>query len=528
MAPLLAISDLHIRFRNDGRDVEAARGIDLHIERGETVALVGESGSGKTQTMMAAIGMLPANGSATGSIRFEGDEILGLPDQALDRLRGSRITMIFQEPMTALDPLFSIGAQIMTPLRVHGRLSKQAARRRALELLALVGLDPPERRFKAAPHQLSGGQRQRAMIAMAIANNPALLIADEPTTALDVTVQAQILDLLRDLQHRLGMAILFITHDFAILKRFVDRVYVMRSGEVVETGLIEEVMARPRAATTKALIEATPPDRKTPPRVDAPIILEAREITVDYTQPSSLFRRGSVFRAVDKASLDLRRGQTLGIVGESGSGKSTLARALLRLVPYQGSIRFEGRDLAALEAASLRALRRQMQLVLQDPFGSLSPRLTIGAIVSEGLLIHEPGMSAAERKRSAADELEAVGLSRRFLDAFPHQLSGGQRQRVAIARAMILRPRLLVLDEPTSALDRTVQKDVLTLLRKLQEAHDLSYIFISHDLAVIGAMADDALVMKDGRIVERGPTAQIFAAPREAYTKRLMDSARGG
>jgi oligopeptide transport system ATP-binding protein len=527
MAPLLVINDLHIRFHNDGREVEAARGIDLHVERGETVALVGESGSGKTQTMMAAIGMLPANGRATGSVCFEDNEILNLPDPALNRLRGARITMIFQEPMTALDPLFSIGAQVMTVLRAHERLSKQTARRRALELLALVGLDPPEQRFKAAPHQLSGGQRQRAMIAMAIANNPGLLIADEPTTALDVTVQAQILDLLRDLQRRLDMAIVFITHDFSILKRFADRVYVMRSGEVVETGLVDEVMARPRAVTTKALIEAMPPERKPPTRSDAPIILEASDITVTYPQPGSLFRSKGIFRAVDNANLELKRGQTLGVVGESGSGKSTLARALLGLVPYQGSVRFEGRDLVTLDGASLRALRRQMQLVLQDPFSSLSPRMTIGAIVSEGLLIHEPKLSVAERKRAAASELESVGLSPNLLNAFPHELSGGQRQRVAIARAMILRPRLLVLDEPTSALDRTVQKDVLTLLRKLQEAHDLSYIFISHDLAVIRAMADETLVMKDGRIVERGPTEQIFAAPREAYTKQLIDSAFG-
>jgi ABC-type microcin C transport system duplicated ATPase subunit YejF len=525
MAALLSIKDLYIRFHNDGRELEAARGIDLHVARGETIALVGESGSGKTQTMMAAIGMLPTKGRATGSVRFEGDEILGLPDQALNRLRGARVTMIFQEPMTALDPLFSIGAQIMTVLRVHERVSKQAARRRALELLALVGLDPPAQRFRAAPHQLSGGQRQRAMIAMAIANNPSLLIADEPTTALDVTVQAQILDLLRDLQRRLGMAIVFITHDFAILKRFADRVYVMRAGEVVETGAIDEVMARPRAATTKALIEATPPESKYPLRQDAPVILEARDVSVSYTQPGSLFRRKSVLHAVDKARFDLKRGQTLGVVGESGSGKSTLARALLHLVPYHGSVSFEGRDLATLDAAALRALRRQMQLVLQDPFGSLSPRMTIGAIVSEGLLIHEPTLSIAERRGAAARELESVGLSPNLLDVFPHELSGGQRQRVAIARAMILRPRLLVLDEPTSALDRTVQKDVLTLLRTLQERHDLSYIFISHDLAVIRAMADEALVMKDGRIVERGLTAQIFAEPRDNYTKRLIDSA---
>jgi oligopeptide transport system ATP-binding protein len=527
MTPLLAISDLRVLLRAQGREIEVARGIDISVARGETVAIVGESGSGKTQTMMAAIGMLPENGRATGSVRFEGAEILGLPDQALNRLRGSRVTMIFQEPMTALDPLYSVGAQIMAPLVVHGRLSKPAARRRALELLALVGVDRPEERLRSAPHQLSGGQRQRVMIAMAIANNPSLLIADEPTTALDVTVQAQILDLLSDLQHRLGMAIVIITHDFAILKRIADRVYVMRAGEVVESGPISEVIAQPRAAATRALIEATPPGAKPPTAAEAPVLLEVRDLTVEFTLSGSLFERRRTLRAVDGVSFDLKRGQTLGVVGESGSGKSTLARALLHLAPHRGVVRFEGRDLAALDRASLRALRRDMQLVLQDPFGSLSPRMTIGAIVAEGLLVHERAMSAAERRRAAGFELEAVGLEPDLLDRYPHELSGGQRQRVAIARAMILKPRLLVMDEPTSALDRTVQKDVLALLRALQEAHDLSYLFISHDLSVIRAMADEVLVMKDGRIVERGPTPQIFAAPREDYTKQLIASALG-
>jgi oligopeptide transport system ATP-binding protein len=525
MAPLLAIRDLHVRFRVQGREREAARGIDLSIGRGETVAIVGESGSGKTQTMMAAIGMLPENGSAVGSVRFEGWEILGLSERELNRLRGFRVTMIFQEPMTALDPLYPVGAQVMAPIIVHGRLSKAAARRRALELLALVGLDRPEQRFKSAPHQLSGGQRQRVMIAMAIANDPALLIADEPTTALDVTVQAQILDLLRDLQRRLGMAIVFVTHDFAILNLLADRIYVMDDGEVVETGPTGDVIAHPRAPATRALIEATPRGAKAPPSVDAPILLETREVTVEFELPGGFFGRRRLLRAVDRVNLSLRRGQTVGIVGESGSGKSTLARALLHLVSHQGVVRFAGQDLAALDRPSLRALRRQMQLVLQDPFGSLSPRLTIGAIVAEGLLIHEPAMSVADRMRAAALELEAVGLDPALIDRYPHELSGGQRQRVAIARAVILRPRLLVLDEPTSALDRTVQKDVLALLRALQEAHDLSYVFISHDLAVIRAMADEILVMKDGRIVERGPTPQIFASPREAYTSRLIAAA---
>ncbi len=524
MAPLLAVSGLDVWFQADGRDIAAARGVDMTVERGEIVGLIGESGSGKTQTMMAAIGMLPENGRATGSVRFDGEEILGLSEAALNRLRGAKITMIFQEPMSALDPLFSVGAQIMAPLIVHGRLSRAAARRRALELLDLVGVDRAERRFNSAPHQLSGGQRQRVMIAMAVANNPSLLIADEPTTALDVTLQAQILDLLRDLQRRLGMAIVFITHDFAVLKRFADRLYVMEAGKIVEEGRIADVMERPRSAATQALIEATPPGAKAPPPTDAPILLEARDLSVDFPGSGSWFGR-RLFRAVDAVSLDLKRGQTLGIVGESGSGKSTLARALLRLSPHRGIVRFDGRDLGGLDRAALRALRRDMQLVLQDPFGSLSPRLTIGAIVAEGLLIHEPEKGATERRREAARALAEVGLDPGLLDRTPHELSGGQRQRVALARAMILRPRLLVLDEPTSALDRTAQKEVLALLRALQDAHDLSYLFISHDLAVIRAMADEILVMKDGRIVERGPAAQIFSAPREAYTKRLLASA---
>ncbi len=487
----------------------------------------GESGSGKTQTMMAAIGMLPENGHATGSVRFDGDEILGLCEPAFNRLRGAKVTMIFQEPMSALDPLCTVGAQIMAPLIVHRGLTKAAARRRALELLALVGIDPPEQRFRSAPHQLSGGQRQRVMIAMAVANNPVLLIADEPTTALDVTVQAQILDLLRDLQRRLGMAIVLITHDFTVVRRFADRLYVMEAGRVVESGPVDGVMAHPRAAATRALIEATPPGAKTPATANSPILLEARDVTVDFPTPGAWFGRRSAFRAVDRISFVLKRGETLGVVGESGSGKSTLARALLRLAPYRGVVRLDGSDLAALDRAGLRALRRDMQLVLQDPFGSLSPRLTIGAIVAEGLLIHEPAKSATARMRAATEVLNAVGLDAALLSRYPHELSGGQRQRVAIARAMILQPRLLVLDEPTSALDRTAQKEVLALLRTLQEMRGLSYLFISHDLAVIRAMADDVLVMKDGRVVERGSTEQIFAAPHEDYTKRLLASAIG-
>jgi ABC-type microcin C transport system duplicated ATPase subunit YejF len=526
MAPLLAIQNLSVRFRTGGRWIEATRGVDIAVARGETIALVGESGSGKTQTMMAAIGLLPPNGEAAGSVRFADAEILGADQKALGTLRGSKITFVFQEPASALDPLYSVGAQIMAPLRVHQRLSRQAAGRRALELMALVGLDRPEQRFKAAPHQLSGGQRQRVMIAMAIANDPALLIADEPTTALDATLQTQILSLLADLQRRLGMAMVFITHDIALTARIAARTYVMARGEVVESGPTSEVLARPRAGATRVLVEATPPGAKAPSAASTPVLLEARDIVVDYAKPvGSLFGRRSHLRAVDGVSFDLREGQTLGIVGESGSGKSTLARAVLALTPHRGVVRFDGRDLAELDAKALRAMRRDMQLVLQDPFGSLSPRLTVGAIVGEALLVHEPSMNAAARAGEAARQLSEVGLDPALSSRYPHELSGGQRQRVAIARAMILRPRLIILDEPTSALDRSVQKELLTLLRAQQDARGFAYIFISHDLAVIRAMADEILVMRRGIVVERGPANAILDRPRQDYTQSLIAAA---
>jgi ABC-type microcin C transport system duplicated ATPase subunit YejF len=524
-APLLAIHDLNVRFAAPRGEVVAVRGVAIEVARGETVALVGESGSGKSQTMLAALGLLPRNGRVSGSVLFEGRQILGAGEATLNKLRGAKIAMIFQEPMTSLDPLFSIGAQIGEPLVVHGGLTRRAARRRAVELLRLVGIAEPERRMRSYPHQLSGGQRQRVMIAMAIANEPALLIADEPTTALDVTVQAQILDLLRDLQRRMNMGLIFITHDLGIVRRLAGRVYVMRAGEIVEQGATEDVMARPRSAYTRALIDAEPSGRKNPPPTGSPVLLEARNIAVTFALPTGVFAKPRALRAVDDVSISLRRGQTLGLVGESGSGKSTLARALLRLVPCQGALSFDGRDLQAMEPRALRALRREMQLVFQDPYGALSPRMTIGEIVAEGLRAHDPAMGGDEREAAAIDALIAVGLDPGRRRRYPHEFSGGQRQRIAIARAMILRPRLLVLDEPTSSLDRSVQKDVLALLRTLQDAHGLTYLFISHDLAVVRAMADEIVVMKDARIVEQGPTEAIFEQPREDYTKRLIASA---
>jgi oligopeptide transport system ATP-binding protein len=524
-APLFAIQNLDVRFAAAAGEVVAVRGATITVARGETVAIVGESGSGKSQMMLAALGLLASNGRASGSVRFDGAELLGAREAALNKLRGSKIAMIFQEPMTSLDPLFSIGAQIVDPLVIHGGLSRQAARRRAVELLRLVGIGEPERRIRSYPHQLSGGQRQRVMIAMAIANEPALLIADEPTTALDVTVQTQILDLLRDLQRRMSIGLAFITHDLGVVRRIANRVYVMRSGEIVEEGATDDVLARPRSAYARLLIDAEPSGVKRPPVADSPVLLEARNIAVAFALPGGLFAKPRILRAVDNVDLTLRRGQTFGIVGESGSGKSTLARALLRLIPSEGVLKFDGCDLRAIAPRVLRALRSQMQLVLQDPYAALSPRMTVGQIVAEGLRAHAPDMGAEEREAAAAQALSDVGLAPDHSRRYPHEFSGGQRQRIAIARAMILKPRLVVLDEPTSSLDRSVQKEILGLLRTLQEAHGLTYILISHDLAVVRAMADDILVMKDGRIVERGAPEAIFERPQADYTRKLIAAA---
>ena len=525
--PILECRDLHVRFTIPDGEVHAVRGVDLQVRAGETIAIVGESGSGKSQLMMATMGLLAQNGRTEGSVRFCGQELLGLSARALNRYRGEKLSMIFQEPMTSLDPLYSIGRQIAEPLVHHKGISRAQARPRVLELLKLVGIPEPERRLNAYPHELSGGQRQRAMIAMALANGPEILIADEPTTALDVTIQAQILELLADLQRRLGMAIVFITHDLGIVRDFAERVYVMQEGRVVETGPTAQVLARPEHAYTKMLLAAEPEGRKPPVPSAEPLLLEGRDLTVVFRLGGGgwLSRVRHEVRAVDGIDLALREGQTLGVVGESGSGKSTLGRALLRLLPSEGAIHYKGRDLQGQDRAALRPLRRELQLVFQDPFGSLSPRMTVGQIVTEGLLVHEPELSAKERDRRAARALEEVQLDPLMRNRFPHEFSGGQRQRIAIARTMILKPKLVVLDEPTSALDRSVQKQVLALLRELQAANGLTYIFISHDLAVVRAMADEVLVMKDGRVVERGVTEAIYERPHEAYTRALIAAA---
>ncbi len=524
--PVLDIAGLDVRFRTPDGEVHAVRGIDMAVGERETVAVVGESGSGKSQIMLAAMGLLAANGRARGSVRYRGSELLGLPARALNRYRGVKLSMIFQEPMTSLDPLYRIERQIAEPLIHHRRMSRAEVRPRVLELLKLVGIPQAERRMRAYPHELSGGQRQRVMIAMALANEPDILIADEPTTALDVTIQAQILELLADLQRRFGMAILFITHDLGIVRRFADRVYVMNAGDVVEEGPTGRIFAAPREAYTRMLLAAEPEGGKAPVPAEVPALLESEDLRVSFALGGGLFGpEHTELRAVDGITLHLRRGQTLGVVGESGSGKSTLGRALLRLLPSRGRIRFDGRDIQGWGRREMRPLRRELQLVFQDPFGSLSPRMTVGEIVTEGLLVHEPGLSAKERALRAAQALDEVQLEPRMRNRFPHEFSGGQRQRIAIARALILKPKVIVLDEPTSALDRSVQKQIVELLRALQEAHGLSYIFISHDLAVVRALADEVIVMKDGRSVEQGPTEAIFEAPREAYTRALMAAA---
>ncbi|MFI0847663.1 ABC transporter ATP-binding protein [Mesorhizobium sp. IMUNJ 23232] len=524
--PILAVKDLRVRFRTLDGTVDAVKGINLHVKAGETVAIVGESGSGKSQTMMAAMSLLASNGSATGAVEYRGRNLLGLSKSELNKVRGSKISMIFQEPMTSLDPLYTIGSQLMEPIRRHRGLNAEQARAEALRLLELVRIPEPQRRFKSYPYEMSGGQRQRVMIAMALANDPDILIADEPTTALDVTVQAQILRLLAELQRKFGMAIVFITHDLGIVRRLADRVYVMRYGEVVEEGATTAIFSAPKHDYTKMLLAAEPTGHKAPPPAGAPIILEGRNVEVTFRIGGG-FLAGDpmVLRAVDKISLALRQQQTIGIVGESGSGKSTLGRALLRLLPSEGIIRFGMKDIGKADREAMQPLRRELQLVFQDPFGSLSPRMTVGQIVTEGLLVHEPGLSRAERDRRAIEALREVGLDPAMRNRYPHEFSGGQRQRIAIARAMILKPKVVVLDEPTSALDRSVQKQIVELLRDLQQAHELSYLFISHDLSVVRAMADYIIVMKDGRIVEQGETEAIFDRPHEDYTRTLMAAA---
>ncbi len=518
---ILRFDRLHLRY---GETV-VVKDFNLSLARGEVAAIVGESGSGKTQAMLAALGLLGPQARKSGQILFEGQDLTSLPDHVLNRIRGRRIAMIFQEPMSALDPFVSVGAQIVAVLRQHLGLSRAAAKARAIELLDLVGIQDPARRMRAYVHELSGGQRQRVAIAMAISCDPDILIADEPTTALDVTVEARILDLITELKTRLGMAMIFISHDLGLVQRFADLVYVMHRGEIVETGAPQKIMTAPAEDYTKRLLAAAPGNKARIAQENAPVLLEADDLSVHFKLRGGLFAASKEIKAVDHVSLVLKQGQTLGLAGESGSGKSTLGRALLKLVPSSGRIGFEDRDLTALDRSTMRPLRHRMQLVFQDPYGSLSPRMTVGDIVTEGLRIHEPHMTKAERDGRAAKALHEVRLDEALQQRFPHELSGGQRQRVAIARAMILKPKLVILDEPTSALDRSVQADILDLLSKLQSDHGLSYVFISHDLSVMREMADEIAVMKDGRIMERGLAGDVLQHPKNAYTQALVAAA---
>jgi microcin C transport system ATP-binding protein len=524
---LLEVKDLSVTFGAGDKAVRAVRGVSFDIKRGETVALVGESGSGKSVTALSVLQLLPypAASHPTGSIRFQGQELVGASTRELLAVRGNRISMIFQEPMTSLNPLHTIERQVNEVLILHKGLSREAARKRTLELLEQVGIPEAAKRLDAYPHQLSGGQRQRVMIAMALANEPDLLIADEPTTALDVTIQAQILKLLKSLQARYGMALLFITHDLGIVRKMADRVCVMTQGRIVEQGPVADVFDRPQHSYTQHLLSAEPKGRPAEADPAAPEILRLDDLKVHFPIRRGLMRRtvGHV-KAVDGVSLALREGHTIGLVGESGSGKTTLGLALLKLERSEGGIRFDGRDLQGLSQRELRPMRREMQIVFQDPFSSLSPRMSVGEIIGEGLEVHGIG-TPQERTAMIEQVLREVGLDPASRDRYPHEFSGGQRQRISIARALVLKPRLIVLDEPTSALDMSVQAQIVDLLRDLQQKYKLAYLFISHDLKVVRALADEVVVLRHGKVVERGPARQIFEAPQTPYTQALIAAA---
>jgi microcin C transport system ATP-binding protein len=525
---LVDVKDLSVTFKVEGGDVAAVRNISFTIEPGETLAIVGESGSGKSVTALSIMQLLPYPKAShpSGSIRLEGKELIGADEATLSKVRGDRIGMIFQEPMTSLNPLHKVEKQIVETLILHKGMSRSAARARALELLHLVRLQDAEERLDTYPHQLSGGQRQRVMIAMALANEPDLLIADEPTTALDVTVQAQILNLLKDLQQRLGMAVLLITHDLTIVRKVADRVCVMTQGEIVERGSAREVFERPQHPYTRHLLAAEPKGRPLRRDETAPVVMAGDGIRVHFPVQRGLLKRtvGHI-KAVDGVDLKVRRGQTIGVVGESGSGKTTLGLALLRLLRSEGSIRFRDEEIQGWPTRRLRPLRREMQIVFQDPFSSLSPRLSVGQIVEEGLSLHGLGGDREARRALVAKALEEVGLDPQSQDRYPHEFSGGQRQRISIARAMVLEPSFVVLDEPTSALDMSVQAQIVDLLRDLQARHGLAYLFISHDLRVVRALSDQVIVMRGGRVMEQGDADRIFDRPQHPYTQALMAAA---
>ncbi|MFL4972444.1 MAG: ABC transporter ATP-binding protein [Microvirga sp.] len=526
--PLLSVRDLSVAFRQGGRDTLAVDRISFDVAPRETVAIVGESGSGKSVSALSVLKLLPypAAHHPSGSILFKGRDLMRASENEMRRVRGDDITMVFQEPMSSLNPLHTIERQVGEIVRLHRRLSERAARERTLEMLDLVGLRDAARRLDAYPHQLSGGQRQRVMIAMALANEPDLFIADEPTTALDVTVQAQILKLLAEMKARLGMAMLFITHDLGIVRKIADRVCVMTQGKIVEQGPVAEVFERPRHAYTQRLLAAEPKGRPEPVPSSAPIIVDAGPIRVWFPIRRGFLKRTVGYvKAVDDVSIAVREGETVGVVGESGSGKTTLGLAVLRLVSSIGPIVFLGKRLDDLRAKALRPMRKNMQVVFQDPYGSLSPRLSVAEIVEEGLLVQKRGLRLRERRAIVAQALADVGVDPATMDRYPHEFSGGQRQRIAIARAIALEPQFIVLDEPTSALDMSVQAQIVELLRDLQRRKKLAYMFISHDLKVVRALANHVVVMQDGKVVEEGSAERLFAEPQTDYTRALFAAA---
>ncbi|MFA7305867.1 MAG: ABC transporter ATP-binding protein [Hyphomicrobium sp.] len=526
-APLVDVRNLSVAFGDGADATRVVNGVSFHIDTSEIVALVGESGSGKTVSAMSILQLLPASASyPTGEILFEGKDILKANEAQLRAIRGKRISIIFQEPMTTLNPLHTIEVQVGEIIKLHQKLSDNDTRTRVVELLTKVGIRDAEKRLSAYPHQLSGGQRQRVMIAIALANQPDILIADEPTTALDVTIQAQILELLKALQKEMGMAMLLITHDLGIVRRMAERVYVMKNGEIVETGNTEDVFTAPKHPYTRHLIEAEP--KGEPPAVDAsrPVVVEADNLKVWFPiKRGWLQRTVDYVKAVDGLSMKVRAGETLGVVGESGSGKTTLGLALLRLLSSEGPIAYVGKRIDGLNNKQMRPLRKEMQIVFQDPYGSLSPRLTIEQIIEEGLLIQNPELDEDGRKERVATALQEVGLDPATRDRYPHEFSGGQRQRIAIARAMVLKPKFVMLDEPTSALDMSVQAQIVDLLRDLQRKRDLAYLFISHDLKVVRALCNYVIVMRNGKVVEEGPSREIFDHPKDDYTKALLAAA---
>ncbi|MDE0849866.1 ABC transporter ATP-binding protein [Yoonia sp.] len=528
MTALLNVKNLNVRFRQDGEVTHAVRNVSFQVHKGETVALVGESGSGKSVTALSTVQLLGDSAYVDGSITYDGAEMVGASETDLRRVRGNDISFIFQEPMTSLNPLHTLEKQLAESIELHQGLRGPALTDKIIQLLNQVGIRDAESRLGAYPHQLSGGQRQRVMIAMALANGPELLIADEPTTALDVTIQAQILDLLADLKQREKMSLLFITHDLTIVRKIADRVCVMKDGEIVEAGPTGEIFANPQHPYTQMLLAAESTGTPLPVPAGAPVVLETNAAKIWFPIHRGLLKRtvGHI-KAVNDATLTVRAGETVGVVGESGSGKTTLALAIMRLIKSEGQIRFQGQDIDGLNQKQMRPLRTDMQIVFQDPYGSLSPRMTVAQIIAEGLTIHDIDPSR-DRREMVAEIMGEVGLDSALMDRYPHEFSGGQRQRIAIARAMILRPKLLVLDEPTSALDMTVQVQIVELLRDLQQKYQLAYLFISHDLKVVRALSHKVMVMKQGDVVEAGDADAIFDAPQTDYTRALMAAAFEG